>query len=262
LLVTSWWRFFGLIALAYVTVNALFGLAYAAVPGCLENARPGDFADGFFFSVQTMGTIGYGKVAPVTTYSNVLVAVESLCGIFGMALVTGLTFAKFARPRARVLFSRVAVVSSRDGVPSLMLRMANERASQIVDANVFMVLSINDVTAEGERVRRFHTLELARDRVATFALSWTAIHPITEASPLFRLSSDELERRGAELIVTMTGIDETFVQTVHARASYSARAILFGRRFADIIHIGERTRVVDYSKFHETIDAAPGSVLR
>ncbi|HVY49358.1 MAG TPA: ion channel [Minicystis sp.] len=257
LLTTSWPRFFGLIAVAYAAANALFALVYVAIPGSLESATPGSFPDAFFFSVQTMATIGYGKMTPATTFANVLVTCESLIGIFGVALVTGLTFAKFARPRARVTFSKNAVVSKRDGVRSLMLRMRNERASQIVDVNLFMVVGINDVTAEGELVRRVLTLELQRARVATFALSWTAIHKIDASSPLHGLTAEDLVRRRAEIILILTGIDETFAQMVHARVNYPADAILFGRRFADIVmDVGGRRRVIDYTKFHDTVPAA------
>lgn len=253
LLVTSWARFFALIAGTYLAANAVFALLYRAVPGSLESAAPGSFADCFFFSIQTMATIGYGKMVPATLYANVLVTFESLLGILGVALVTGLTFAKFARPTARVLFSRVCVVAQRDGVRSLLFRMANERDTQIVDANLHVVLSIEDVTPEGEKIRRFHSLELARDRAATFALSWTGIHPITAKSALFGLTKADLVGRNANLIVSLTGIDETFATTVHARASYGADAVLFDAVFEDIIvWKPDGTRAVDYTKFHAT----------
>jgi inward rectifier potassium channel len=253
-LTTSWWRFFAMMAFTYAIANSVFAMLYIVVPGCIQGARPGHFGDAFFFSVQTMATIGYGGMVPVTTYANVLVTCESLLGVFGLALVTGLTFAKFARPTARVLFSNVAVVSKRDGTRSLMLRMANRRVSNIVDVNLFMVLAISDITLEGEAVRRFHTLELARSRAATFALSWTAIHAITPSSPLFGLDAEALASRRAEIILTLTGIDETFAQTVHARMNYTWEAVLFGHRFADIVSdLPDGRRQMNYRKFHETI---------
>ncbi|HEY4119605.1 MAG TPA: ion channel [Byssovorax sp.] len=256
LLLTPWWRFFGLIALAYLAANALFAGLYVVVPGSLESARPGSFLDAFFFSVQTMATIGYGKMLPATVYANALVTIESLLGIFGVALVTGLTFAKFARPTARVLFSKVAVVSTRDGVRSLMIRMANERASQIVDVNLFMVLALNDVTPEGESLRRFHTLTLSRSRAATFALTFTAVHAIDAASPLATLAEADLHGRRAEIIAIVTGIDETFAQTVHARMNYTSTQILFDRRFVDVVKQLDATRrVLDYGRFHDTSPA-------
>jgi inward rectifier potassium channel len=255
-MVSAWWQFFGMIAIAYATTNALFALAYFAAPGAIENARPG-FLDMFFFSVQTMATIGYGKMVPITTYANALVTLESLLGIFGVALVTGLTFAKFARPTARVSFSKVAVVSRRDGVTSLMVRMANERQSYIVDVNLFLVLALNDKTPEGENVRRFHTLELQRSRAATFALSWTAIHPVDEKSAFAAMTPETLAKRRAELILVITGIDETFAQQVHAVASFSADQILFGRRFSDIVtQLEDGRRVLDHGRLDETLPAS------
>lgn len=257
LLVSSWPRFFGLIAAAYLTTNSIFACLYLARPGCLENAREGAFLDAFFFSIQTMATIGYGKMSPVTTYANVLVTFESLLGILAVALVTGLTFAKFARPTARVLFSNVLVVSKRDGVRSLMFRMANERQNQIVDANLHVVLTINDKTEEGEAVRRFHTLSLTRSRAATFALTWTCIHPITPDSPLFGLKMEDLVTRGAGFLVSLTGIDETFVQTVHASHDWSASDVRFDHRFTDIlVQLPDGGRAVDYTKFHDTAEVA------
>jgi inward rectifier potassium channel len=254
-MVAAWWQFFGLIAIVYGSTNAVFALAYFLAPGCIENARPG-FLDMFFFSVQTMATIGYGKMVPITTYANTLVTLESLLGIFGVALVTGLTFAKFARPTPRVSFSKVAVVSKRDGQTSLMVRMANERQSYIVDVNLFMVLAMNDVTPEGEKIRRFHTLTLQRDRAATFALSWTAIHPIDERSAMNGIKPEDLAAKKAEVILVITGIDETFAQQVHAVASFSWDKILFGRRFSDIVtQLDDGRRILDHGRLDETLAA-------
>jgi inward rectifier potassium channel len=179
----------------------------------IANARPGSFADAFFFSVQTMSTIGYGVLAPRTPYANVLVTTEALVGLLGLAMVTGMIFAKFSRPTARVLFSRVAVMTRRDGVPCLMLRMANRRGNQIVEARVHVVLALTETTAEGEVIRGLHDLAMARAENALFALSWTAIHPITEQRPLFRVTSESLAEQEAGSIVSLTGLDETFSQT-------------------------------------------------
>lgn len=253
LMVSSWGRFFGFIAIWYFSANCLFAGAYVVAPGCLENAREGSFSDAFFFSVQTMATIGYGKMTPVTPYANGLVTLESLLGIFGVALVTGLTFAKFSRPTARVMFSEVAVVCPRDGVPSLMVRMANQRVNRIVDVQLHAILAVDDTTIEGEKIRRFHTLKLTRDRVATFMLPFTAVHPVTEDSPLFGLSREELVARSGEVVISLSGMDETFAQTIHARGSYTQSNILYGERFVDILTLmPDGVRAVDYTKFHDT----------
>ena len=254
LLISSWWRLLMILALLYFATNSLFAAAYLLQPGDIENAHTGSFADAFFFSLQTMATIGYGKLAPRTAYANELVAIESLVGLLGIAMVTGLAFAKFSRPTARVLFSRVAVISPRDGVPCLMFRMANQRGNQIVEAHIHVVLALTETTLEGELIRRLHDLRMLRDQHALFALSWTALHPITEASPLFRATAESLAAHEAEIIVSLTGLDETFSQTVHARHSYVAEEIVWGARFVDVLsRTPDGRRQVDYTHFHDVV---------
>jgi inward rectifier potassium channel len=251
LLDTPWPVLLGLLVLTFATSNALFALAYLAGDHAIENARPGSFSDAFFFSVQTMATIGYGKMAPQTLYANLLVSIEALSGAVGLALTTGLTFAKFARPTARVLFSGVAVVSERDTVPCFMFRMANERGI-IVEAEAHVVLAWNGATVEGESVRRFQDLTLARSRNALFALSWTAIHPITPASPLHGATPESLAGAEAEVIVSLVGLEATLAQTVHARHTYRAQDIVWGARFVDILtRMPDGRRHVDYRRFHD-----------
>ena len=256
----SWVLLLGFIGCAYLVLNTLFALAYLAGGDCIENARQGSFHDAFFFSVQTMATIGYGKLVPHTTYANAMVALEALCGIVGTAMATGLMFAKFARPTARVLFSKVVVVSSRDAVRSLMFRMANERGNQIVEATVRVVLARNERTVEGESVRRFHDLALARDRNAIFALSWTAVHSITPESPLHNATYASLLACDAMIIVSLMGIDETSAQTVHARAIYYPEDLRWNERFVDIIsRAPDGRRQIDYRVFHDTQPMEPGA---
>jgi inward rectifier potassium channel len=256
LLTRSWPGLLGTFAALYVGINALFALAYLVCGDCIENARAGSFADAFFFSVQTLATIGYGKWAPQTLGGHVLVAAEAFVGLLGFALVTGLVFAKFSRPTARVLFSQVAVVAPRDGVPCLMFRMANERANQIVEAEVHAVLARDETTAEGEAVRRFHDLPLLRRRNALFALTWTAIHPITPESPLAGATPETLAAADAEIVVSLVGLDETVSQTVHARHVYPAGAVRWGVRFADVVtRLPGGGRRVDLRAFHDVVPA-------
>ena len=238
----------------WVVVNALFALAYLAGGDDITNARDGSFLDAFFFSVQTMATIGYGALAPRTLYANVLVAIEAFLGVVSFALATGLFFAKFSRPTARILFSRVAVVAPRDGTRSLMLRMANERANQVAEAQVHVALARTETTVEGERVRRFYDLELVRTHSPIFILTWTVIHPITESSPLFGVGPDALRASEGEIIVSVTGIDDTFSQLIHARYSYVADEIVWDARFADIMSLlPDGRRLVDYARFHDVV---------
>jgi inward rectifier potassium channel len=255
LLTSSWPSLLLQIAGAFTAINALFALGYF-LDGGVQNARPGSFGDVFFFSVETMATIGYGQMSPDTLFSHVLMSIEALTGLIGLALVTGLIFAKFSRPTARVRFSRLAVISKRDGVPSLMFRMANVRSNQIVEAQIHVVLARQEFTMEGEEVRRFHDLALSRHRNAIFAYSWTAIHPIGLDSPLFGATPESLAASRTGVIVSLTGIDETFAQTIYARYSYDARDIVWGARLADIAtHTPEGDFALDMSKFDQIVPA-------
>jgi inward rectifier potassium channel len=253
LLTSSWRRFFALVLAAYLGANAVFAVGYLALGDAIEAARPGHFGDAFFFSVQTMATIGYGKMAPRGLGANALVTLEALVGLLGLALVTGVVFAKFSRPTARVRFSAVAAVASFDGVPSLLFRMGNERGNQIAEASVHLVLLREERTAEGETVRRAHELRLRRDRSAFFALTWTVIHPITPDSPLHGETPESFAAKGSDLIVSLTGYDDAFAQTVHVRHAYAPDQVRWGERFVDVLTTLEDGRsAIDYRLFDET----------
>ena len=189
----SWPKLLLIIVGLFGFINCLFAIGYM-IDGGVANARPGSFADAFFFSVQTMATIGYGVMAPHSFVSNMMVSVEALSGLTSLAVVTGLIFARFSRPTARVRFSRVVAISPRDGVPSLMFRTVNQRSNRIVEAQIHAVFSRWETTREGESMRRFYDLHLARSRNALFSLSWTVIHPIVEDSPLFGETAASLKR--------------------------------------------------------------------
>jgi inward rectifier potassium channel len=258
LLTLSWPRFFILIWLSYTVTNALFALAYLAGGDCIANARPGSFKDAFYFSVQTMATIGYGAMYPRTDYANTIVSIQALFGLWGVAMVTGLAFARFSRPTARVIFSRVAVITPFNGVPTLMYRTANQRYNQILEAQQRATLIRDEVTSEGEFMRRFYDLQLVRSQSPIFALTWTVMHVIDENSPLYKLTAKDLVEQQAEIVITLTGIDETVSQTIHARHSFVASEVLWDMRFVDIIsRTPEGKRVVDYTRFHEvmTVDS-------
>jgi inward rectifier potassium channel len=240
---------------AVIAVNCLFASAYL-VAGGIQNARRGSFADAFFFSVQTMATIGYGKLVPDGFIANLLASAEALTGLLAFALITGLVFSKFSRPTARVRFTRNAAISLRDGVPSLMFRMANVRTNQIVDAQIHVVFARQERTLEGEEVRRFYDLDLTRYRNAIFNYSWTAIHPINQDSPLYGASAESLKTSEASIVVSLTGIDETFSQTVYARYYYDAEDVIWGARLADIT---ERTPegefLLDFTHYDQVMPA-------
>lgn len=247
----TWFLLYG--SALYVAVNALFAGLYLLQPGSIQNARAGSFADAFFFSVQCISTIGFGNLLPATLYANILVTAEAIVSLAIVALATGSVFARISRPRARVMFARHAVIAPYNGVPTLSIRLGNERLSQILAAEVRVTLLRYEQTVEGVLFRRFYDLELARTHTPVFALTFTVMHPIDERSPLFGYTADALAKEDAECLVTVTGLEETTSQTVHARYSYAVQEIRWGYRFRDIFATDPAgRRYIDYSWFHET----------
>jgi len=236
---------------AWLAIIAVFAVLFWLDPDSVAGVRPGRFGDVLFFSVETLATIGYGYAAPHSFYGHVLVTIEAFLGMLAIAVATGLTFAKFSRPTARVIFSDRAVVSTHDGVCMLMIRMANARESQIVEANVRLSLAVDETTLEGRAWRRFHDLRLVRPNTPLFGLTWSAMHSIDEGSPLHGASQASLEASRAELIVSFTGTEETFGQTVHARTAYVPAEIVWGARFADVFEETPEGRRVNYARLHE-----------
>jgi inward rectifier potassium channel len=253
-LTIPWTGFVLLIFGSYVAINTLFALAYVLGGDCIANARPGSFVDAFFFSVQTLASIGYGAMYPKTTYANIIVTIEAIVGVMGIAVMTGLAFARFSRPTARVMFSRVAVILPQDGVPTLMFRAANQRRNSILEAQMRVYLMRDEITAEGHFMRRIHDLKLLRQQTPGFALSWSVMHVIDESSPLYGMTPESLSQTNCLLMISLTGIDETVAQVVHARHSYSANDILWNNRFVDILHhASDGHRYIDYSHFHDVV---------
>ncbi len=252
----SWPKLLLIIVGLFGFINCLFAIGYM-IDGGVANARPGSFADAFFFSVQTMATIGYGVMAPHSFVSNMMVSVEALSGLTSLAVVTGLIFARFSRPTARVRFSRVVAISPRDGVPSLMFRTVNQRSNRIVEAQIHAVFSRWETTREGESMRRFYDLHLARSRNALFSLSWTVIHPIVEDSPLFGETAASLKASRALIVVSLVGLDESFLQNVHVRYVWNADDIAWGMRFVDVLQeLPDGSFSIDYSRFDDVVPAA------
>lgn len=254
LMTMPWSSLLGLVIASFLGMNALFALGYYVDPGGIENARPGSYADAFFFSVQTMATIGYGKMSPQSKWANLIVCAEAFASLTAVSVITGLVFAKFSRPTARVLFSRVMTVHPRDGVPCLTLRLANERGNHIVEAQIRVVLTCDERTAEGEAIRRVYDLPLMRSQNSVFALTWLVVHPITPASPLHSATPDSLIARNAEFAVSMVGIDGTMSQTVHARHAYHWSDVRWDERFVDIFRVEpDGRRAIDYRLFHDVM---------
>ena len=255
------WRVaFAAVTVLYLLVNCLFAAAYLLVGG-VENLGPTSYADAFFFSVQTIATIGYGHMVPISHAANVLVTLESLIGLLGVALATGLMFAKFARPTARILWSDVAVVAPFEGVPSLMFRVANERSNQVVEAQIRVTLLLSEETKEGVTIRRNIDLQLRRSLSTVFALSWTVIHPLTAESPLVTHTREQLQLGRAEIIASLIGLDDAFNQTIHARHAWSLDEIVWNARFVDIMGaLPDGRQGVDYRHFHDVVPLGGQSV--
>jgi inward rectifier potassium channel len=248
----NWGQFLGLMFVIFAGINGLFALLYLTHPNAIANARPGNFWDAFFFSVQTMGTIGYGVMSPQTFFAHILVTLETFVGILGTAIITGLMFARFARPTARVLFSKVAVIKPYNGLQTLMFRMANQRSNQIIEAQLRVSLLLDEVSLEGHYMRRFYELDLVRSRSQFFTLSWTAMHQITEGSPLCRLQLADMVTKNALILVSVVGLDETFSQTVHARHIYNPDDLRWDMTFTDVFVTDVRgDRYLDYRRFHQ-----------
>lgn len=253
LMLTVPWQGFFLITIGlYALGNALFaGLFLLGGPDAILNAEPGSFADAFFFSVQTSASIGYGAMSPGNTYTDVLVAFEAILSLMGIALLTGLAYARFSRPTAQILFSQVAVVTPFQGTPTLMFRAANERRNQIVEAQMRLYLILDEVS-EGRMMRRFYELRLLRDRTPSFLLTWTALHPIDENSPLYGLTHTDLIRTNAAVLASISGIDQTVAQVIHARHTYYSVDLRWNQQLKDIFQIGDKgDRYLDFTDFHE-----------
>ncbi|MGC1307937.1 MAG: ion channel [Phormidesmis sp.] len=252
LLTMPWPTFIGLTSLLYLLVNALFAFAYSLGGGIAtvgEN-EPQYFLELFFFSVQTMASIGYGAMYPDSLYAHWLVVIESLVGLFFIATTTGLVFARFSLPTARILFSNVAVIAPFNGVPTLMFRAANKRKNYILEAQLWVTLVRDEYSSEGDFMRRFHDIQLVRSHTPVFSLSWTAMHQILPGGLLDGDTAESLRRDRAEIIVTLTGLDETLAQTIHARHTFIADDIHWEHRFADILLTGRHgRRVIDFNQF-------------
>jgi inward rectifier potassium channel len=251
LLKRSWWVTLAAISGMFLTANALFAVAYAIVGG-VAHAQPGSFRDAFFFSVETMGTIGYGAMSPESTGANLVMVVESITGLTLIALATGLVFAKFSRSTARMVFSRQAVISSLNGVPTLMFRLGNQRGNQIVDAQLRVVMIRTERLPEGGAFYRMLDLPLTRQRALSLSRSWNALHLIDGTSPLSGETRESLVEKEIELQVLVVGLDDITMQTIHAQHRYFAKDILWEHKLADVLsETSDGHLLLDLRRFHD-----------
>ena len=256
----TWPRFLLSATGMYVGMNALFAWLFlmcgvSALGGMTAESMGGRFLRAFFFSVETFATIGYGNIFPVGPAANWVMTIESIVGIFAVALLTGLVFARFARPTAALMFSDVAVIAPYHGKTGFMFRITNARSNQLMELEAKVQFSRLDGVG-----RRFAQLKLERTKVMFFPLSWTIVHPIDESSPLFALEYEDLVESDAEFLILISGIDETFAQAVHARSSYKPEEILVAKKFVSMYNpvSPDGTISIDVSKLSDVEDAPIG----
>ncbi len=256
----TWPKLVTVFIATFLCINTTFALCYFGLanwwPGeGIIHARQGHFLDYFFFSVQTLATIGYGGMNPQGIVTNILVTLEAVTGFSFYALMTGLVFSKFSRPTALVTFSERAVINNDMGERHFSLRMINDRGNRIVDAQASMVMMRDDILPDGSIMRRYYDMALVRSKVPVMQLSWSILHRIDEQSPLWGETHESLEARNAEIIVSLAGLDESLSSTIHTRFSYIADDIFFDRSFAQMLHrVADNTLEVHYDKIHDLKD--------
>src|SRR6204780_4303533 len=248
----SWPRLFATLATFFLVFDLFFGFLYYLVPGCVANLNPPGFAGDFFFSVETLATVGYGEMHPATFYGHVVAMIEIFVGLMSLALITGLMFARFSRPQARFLFSKNAVVRPIAGKTTLLFRAVNERQNVVQDATARLHMLRDEITEEGYRIRRIVDVPLLRSQHPVFALGWTLMHVIDDASPLRSETAESLLNSKAMFVLSLSGTDENTGQTLMARGEYSSADIRWNATFHDILEEApDGTIHVDYSKFHD-----------
>jgi inward rectifier potassium channel len=261
MLTIGWAKFFSLLLLGYLALNVIFAGGYLA---CGPDALTGYVGvprvlQAFFFSIDTFATIGYGNISPIGIPANIMVTVESFFGLLWLALATGILFARFSRPTAKIIFSKNAVIAPYKNISAFMFRITNARKNQLIEVEAKINFSRFEMI-DGHMLRRFYQLQLERQKVVFFPLSWTVVHPIDEKSPLYGWSDRMLKEAGAEFLILLTGIDETFSQQVHARSSYNADEIVWSAKFRNLYDHPEHANLaIDLSRFHAVEPAAISS---
>jgi inward rectifier potassium channel len=253
LLALNWPRFALFIAAIYITINLVFAELYTLGGNSIAELTPGSFVEAFFFSVQTLATVGYGHMYPQTLYGHVVTTLEIISGMFGLAVMTGLIFVRFSRPTARILFSKSIVIAPFNGRPALMLRIANLRHHSLVEAEFRIMLTRDEPILEDESFRHFYTLKLAFDRLIVFPAALTLRHIIDEQSPLHGATAESLEKSRSIFMVSVVGVETVIPAAVQSQQDYTWRDVRFGERFVDVYTQLEQGRLtVDYGRLHDT----------
>lgn len=248
----GWLAFMSAATFVFFAVNAVFAVLFLIVPGSVANVPPGKPWHVIYFSIETLATVGYGEMHPVTDWGHVVASVESFVGVIFSAVLTGMIFARFSRPRARIIFSKRPVIGLFDGHTNLMIRVANARANMINDAVAKVWLLATIITAEGSSYRRFFELKLDRTENPSFMLSWTLFHRIDADSPLYGWDLKRWEATEASLVVTVRGADESISQLMRARHDYDWRDVAFDHQFVDLLDNDWAGHIVlNYTRFHD-----------
>lgn len=251
-LTISWPHFFGIAIGIFLLFNVLFALIYQIVPGGVANENPRGIAGAFFFSVETLSTVGYGDMHPQLLYTHVVATAEIILGIGNIAVLTGLIFSRLSRSRAKILFGKYAVVRPIHGKPTLMMRAANMRLNLISQASAHLHLVRLHTTPEGYRLRRIEDLALVRDRHPVFRLSWSLMHVIDEQSPMHGATVESLRESEATILLEIEGVDETTSQPLVAMHEWAIDEVRWNHAHADLVRRGENgVYVIDYTVFHD-----------
>ena len=235
----SWIEFNALFVIIFVIINLLFGFLYWLNSDSIGGLDSHSYINYFFFSVQTLATIGYGNMYPNSLYGNVLVTTEAMVGLLSLGLFAAVAFSRLSLPRALIAFSDKAVISNHNGVPTLMIRLANNRSNSVIDAKISLSLFKQESTSEGSSMMRIYDLNLLRSTSPMLLLTWLVMHPIDKNSPLFGINELELQESNLTIVATVTGLDETLSQTIHAKTSYQNTDILWNKRFKDLFKINK-----------------------
>ncbi len=260
LLTMSWTKFHVMMFVGFFVINGLFAVVYllcgpAALDGVVRGSFIERFPETFFFSVQTFTTVGYGHITPASFDTNLIATLDAFVGLFSFAFATGLLFARFSRPTAKIIYSKSAIIAPYRNGKGFMFRIANQRKSQLIELHVRLMMTLK--RRNGDSVtREYHQLELERDSVVFFPLHWTIVHPITPESRLYGMTKQEMQETEAEFLILLTATDDTFSQTVHSRSSYRYDELIWDVRFADpFVETEEHEIQVDLEKLHAVVPA-------
>jgi inward rectifier potassium channel len=251
----SWPQFLAGLLTVYLLMNAIFALAYVAVPGCIANARPHVFSDAFFFSLETLATVGYGELYPATFYGHAVASCEIILGVAFTAILTGLVFVRFARPRAKFVFAAHPVITLHNAEPTFMVRVGNGRAVSMASAAARLSVLVAETTVEGAIFRRTHELKLVRSTLPVFPLSWTLMHTIDALSPLHGMDAETFVTANVRTFVSFEARDPDLASMVHDMRVYEPTDVLFGMRYVDIITLDDKGQpTADLTRIDEVVE--------